>query len=88
MYSKPLNFCVRPKTARALAARGQIPAVKVGKSWRYDETTLREWLQIKTRENVQQCPSVAVKVPRTGRSNSNSLAAKLDSLLASGTKKR
>lgn len=33
---------VRPKTARALAARGEIPAVKVGKSWRYDESTLRE----------------------------------------------
>ena len=29
---------VRPKTVRALAAGGIIPAVKVGKPWRFDET--------------------------------------------------
>jgi excisionase family DNA binding protein len=35
---------VRPKTVRALAAGGVIPAVKVGKPWRFDETLLREWI--------------------------------------------
>ena len=76
---------VQPKTARALAARGEIPAVKVGKLWRYDETTLLEWLQLKARENLKTCPSVVAKVRVTGRSNSRSLATKLDSLLESQT---
>ena len=40
-----------------MAARGQIPGVKLGKSWLFDETTLREWLQSGTRENIQPCPS-------------------------------
>lgn len=31
------------KTIRKLAAGRVIPAVKLGKSWRFDETTLREW---------------------------------------------
>lgn len=37
---------VRPKTVRAMAHRGEIPAVKVGRLWRFDETTLREWVEL------------------------------------------
>jgi excisionase family DNA binding protein len=33
---------VKAKTVRAMAARGEIPATKVGKAWRYDEATLSE----------------------------------------------
>lgn len=76
---------VKPKTVRALAAGGLIPAVKVGKPWRFDETLLREWLAARSRENVKTCPSTSARIPNSGRSDSKSLADWLDSLLASGT---
>jgi excisionase family DNA binding protein len=72
---------VKPKTARAMAARGEIPATKVGRAWRYDEATLSEWLQGKTRENVRLCLSISLRIPRTGKSDSRSLASRLDARL-------
>ena len=74
---------VRPKTVRALAAGGVIPAAKVGKPWRFDETLLREWLAAKSRENVKQCLSISAATLSSGRSASKSLGERLDSLLAS-----
>jgi excisionase family DNA binding protein len=76
---------VRPKTVRALAAGGVIPAVKVGKPWRFDETLLREWIAAKSRENVKPCLSADVTIPPIGRSASKSLGARLDAHLASLT---
>ena len=76
---------VKPKTVRALAAGGVIPAVKVGKPWRFDETLLREWLVAKSRENVKQCPSTNAPTPTIGKSDSRSLAARLDAHLAQQT---
>jgi excisionase family DNA binding protein len=76
---------VRPKTVRALAADGLIPAAKVGKPWRFDETLLREWLQARSRENVKPCPSTNAPIPLTGKSASGSLGARLDELLESQT---
>lgn len=76
---------VRPKTIRALAHEGKIPAVKVGKPWRFDETLLREWIAAKSQENVKQCPSTSAPIPPIGRSASRSLGARLDELLASQT---
>jgi excisionase family DNA binding protein len=78
---------VRPKTVRALAAGGIIPAVKVGKPWRFDETLLREWIAAKSRENVTLCPSTDVRIPPIGRSASRSLGARLDALLAVQTER-
>jgi excisionase family DNA binding protein len=76
---------VRPKTVRALAAAGIIPAVKVGKPWRFDETLLREWLVTRSHENVKPCQSKDVLSPHIGKSNSKSLGARLDAHLASQT---
>ncbi|MGH8202875.1 MAG: helix-turn-helix domain-containing protein [Steroidobacteraceae bacterium] len=76
---------VNPKTARAMAARGEIPATKVGKAWRYDEATLSEWLRGRTRENFHSCPSISLRIPRTGKSDSRSLASRLDARLAHET---
>jgi excisionase family DNA binding protein len=76
---------VRPKTVRALAAGGVIPAVKVGKPWRFDETLLRDWLAAKSRENVKACPSTNAPTPSIGKSASGSLGARLDKLLGSQT---
>jgi excisionase family DNA binding protein len=78
---------VRPKTVRALAAGGVIPAVKVGKPWRFDEGLLLEWLRSRAAENVTAAPrappyaSVAtVRVNRTR--TQNDLGARLDRMLA------
>jgi excisionase family DNA binding protein len=76
---------VKPKTVRALAAGGVIPAVKVGKPWRFDETLLREWLAARSRENVKQCLSTNVPTPNIGKYGSKSLAARLDAHLAQQT---
>jgi excisionase family DNA binding protein len=76
---------VRPKTIRALAAGGIIPATKVGKPWRFDENLLREWLANKSRENIKPCLSINARSPTSGRSDSKSLGARLDSLLARET---
>lgn len=76
---------IAPKTACAFAAAKLIPGVKLGRDWKFDETTLREWLQNKTRENTQSCRSRDVQVPRIGKSASNSLGERLDDLLASQT---
>lgn len=70
---------------RAMAARRQLPAKKLGKAWRFDETTLREWLQTATRENVRPCLSSRLGNPRIGRYASKSLASKLDAALAQAT---
>src|ERR1700722_1373622 len=53
---------VRPKTVRALAAGGIIPAVKLGKFWRFDAGLLREWLHAKARANVRE-PQVPADLP-------------------------
>lgn len=76
---------IRPKTAKALAAAGEIPAAKVGECWRFDETQLREWLTARSRENLRPCPSRDVPVPRIGRSDSRSLGARLDAALSQPT---
>jgi excisionase family DNA binding protein len=79
-------LAVKPKTVRALAAGGVIPAVKIGKPWRFDETLLREWVQAKARENEKQCQSTNATIQISGRSDSRSLTSKLDDLLKQQTK--
>jgi excisionase family DNA binding protein len=32
-------------TLRVLARRGKVPAMKVGRQWRFDEGLLREWVR-------------------------------------------
>jgi excisionase family DNA binding protein len=77
---------VRPKTVRALAAEGVIPAAKLGKFWRFDEQLLREWVVLRSRENERVLPTVDVQ-PLLGavatRARTGSLGDRLDQLLAS-----
>lgn len=80
---------VGPKTACALAAAGTIPGVKLGRDWKFDEKTLREWLEQQTRANVRPVlpPPVAgsVRAPhvaaRPGERQYSSLGEKLDAML-------
>jgi excisionase family DNA binding protein len=78
---------LKPKAVRAMAARGELPAAKIGRQWRFDETALREWFRAKNRENVKdsQCPSPNGPILRIGKSDSRSLATKLDDLLKQET---
>jgi excisionase family DNA binding protein len=36
---------IDPDTLRLLARRGQVPAAKVGRQWRFEEGLLREWVR-------------------------------------------
>jgi excisionase family DNA binding protein len=81
---------VRPKTVRALAHEGKIPAAKVGKPWRFDEDLLREWLARRAAENEARIApsSSALPLHLVGvrvKPAAASLSARLDQMLeASG----
>jgi excisionase family DNA binding protein len=36
---------LRPSTLRDYTRRGIVPALRIGRHWRYDEAELREWLK-------------------------------------------
>ncbi|MGH8258815.1 MAG: helix-turn-helix domain-containing protein [Steroidobacteraceae bacterium] len=69
------------KTCGALARRGQIPAFKLGRQWRFVREELDSFAAEQARENKKQCPSQSVRAPSIGRSDSRSLGSKLDGLL-------
>jgi excisionase family DNA binding protein len=82
---------VRPKTVRALASGGVIPAAKLGKFWRFDAALLREWLVTRSRDNERSSPAIDAQPFRPGialngitaKPAAASLSARLDELLAS-----
>jgi excisionase family DNA binding protein len=47
-----------PATVRRFALSGALPAAKVGKFWRFDESLLNEWLRTQSLENAKPCLSV------------------------------
>jgi len=71
-----------PGTVRRFAVAGLLPAAKVGKCWRFDESLLCDWLKRQSLENVRPCPSAAVKAPRIGKFGFSSLDARLEAQLA------
>jgi excisionase family DNA binding protein len=71
-----------PGTIRRFALAGVLPGTKIGRSWRFDENGLRDWLRSRSLENVKPCPSIDVRVPQIGKSGFSSLDAKLEALLA------
>jgi excisionase family DNA binding protein len=76
----------RPKTVREMAHRGEIPGAKIGKSWRFDEDTIRDWFKNKTTGNLKApCPSGNDRIRRTGKLDSRSLASRLDKALKQRT---
>jgi len=54
---------VRPKTVRAFAHERKIPAVKMGKLWRFDEDLLREWLARRAAENEARIAAPSPALP-------------------------
>jgi excisionase family DNA binding protein len=37
---------LHPKTLQRLARRGEIPAVRIGRYWRYRASVLNEWIEV------------------------------------------
>lgn len=43
---------VSEKTLRTLASRGEIPACRVGRAWRFDRELLLDFVRAMSRENI------------------------------------
>jgi excisionase family DNA binding protein len=46
---------IHPKVLERMAKRGEVPALKVGKFWRYRATTLDAWISSRLKSDRQPC---------------------------------
>jgi len=46
---------IHPKVLERMAKRGEVPALKVGKFWRYRATTLDAWIDSRLKSSRQPC---------------------------------
>lgn len=46
---------IHPKVLERMAKRGDVPAMKVGKFWRYRATTLDAWINSRLQSDRQPC---------------------------------
>jgi excisionase family DNA binding protein len=46
---------IHPKVVERMAKRGEIPALKVGKFWRYRATALDAWIDSRLQSGSQAC---------------------------------
>jgi excisionase family DNA binding protein len=46
---------IHPKVLERMAKRGEVPALKVGKFWRYRATTLDAWISSRLQSSRQPC---------------------------------
>jgi len=46
---------IHPKVLERMAKRGEVPALKVGKFWRYRATTLDAWINSRLQSERQPC---------------------------------
>ena len=46
---------IHPKVVERMAKRGEVPALKVGKFWRYRVTALDEWINSRLQSARQPC---------------------------------
>ena len=46
---------IHPKVLERMAKRGEVPALKVGKFWRYRATALDDWIKSRLQSNRQPC---------------------------------
>lgn len=46
---------VHPKTLQLMARQGRVPAVRVGKFWRFRKTEINRWLQSASRIQLFCC---------------------------------
>jgi len=46
---------IHPKVLERMAKRGEVPALKVGKFWRYRATALDGWINSRLKSSCQPC---------------------------------
>ncbi len=46
---------IHPKVLERMAKRGEVPALKVGKFWRYRASTLDGWIDSQSQSSSQAC---------------------------------
>ncbi len=44
------------KTVKRMAARGEIPSIRLGNRWKFRSSELDEWMRSKLRSTCQLCP--------------------------------
>jgi len=52
---------IHPKTLQRMARRGEVPAYRVGRFWRYRASELDEWLRVKSNGRIARVVSVKEK---------------------------
>ena len=50
-------------TLRVLARKGKVPATKIGRQWRFDESLLREWVRERSLSSLAQPGSPRARAP-------------------------
>jgi len=52
---------LHPKTIQRMARRGDIPAYRLGRFWRYRTSELNEWLRLKSTGRIARVVSIEEK---------------------------
>jgi excisionase family DNA binding protein len=52
---------LHPKTVQRMARRGQLPAYRIGKYWRYLASELRDWLRLQSASRIARVVSTKEK---------------------------
>jgi len=47
---------VHPKTIKRMAQNGELPAMKIGRLWKFRESALDEWLRTELTSSCHPCP--------------------------------
>jgi len=60
---------IDPDTLRALTRRGRVPAMKIGRQWRFDLSLLREWVQRESLRTYDQGTRLPTRCSQAGCCN-------------------
>jgi excisionase family DNA binding protein len=52
---------IHPKTLQRMARRGEVPAYRVGRFWRYRASELDDWLRVKSNGRIARVVSIKEK---------------------------
>ena len=52
---------IHPKTVQRMARRGEVPAYRVGRFWRYRASELDDWLRVKSTGRIARVVSIKEK---------------------------
>jgi excisionase family DNA binding protein len=52
---------IHPKTVQRMARRGEVPAYRIGRFWRYRASELNAWLRLKSTGRIARVVSIEEK---------------------------